>query len=859
MSTYGSTTFKLTILFCIESSAINNVLLPRKGFLQTKTFDDILKKVKDKTKLILHCYGVAGSGKSELIRSLAKKFPYCDTKALPIKWHIRCNNKENELKKEFSKLAKNLQNSDYIPKEMDLTSLKEDLESHQPKRLVEILLNCKAPVLIIIEDSTEKESELLQSFFTILNEKYQGTKHSKFHIYATSRSNTSSSECHELFNVVGFNENESVHFLQETKHKTEDKREDLILVHQRFSGLPLGLLAAKCFCKNAGLTYEEYLELANDPSSDLQSDEKEALQKEYGSSTAVEHIFQAIVMPFFPKDETLNENKSTNLFRKILCCISYFHFDGIPRFLLDYCCHIVWDTSRVFTNVKLKNKVETGKLITCLLNYGMCTKTEDGDITFHEVVLTAFRVKHQAAKDFNPLKKAIETMCGLVSLDLRINLNRMRKLRPHLESLLKHIEKNIEVLKKDKEFKKVTQAVMSHLYQILGAVLVDESSPKEEIDVVYGKSFESIWPEMTDVLSLPEKNTSDNFSADATAIADEITKKSAEKSRLLPADFVIKYSSLIISHFAEQHDGDFFRSKTKGRFEKVQKLFKALGSKIELVEELQKCELFLPDEVFSPIFYAERFASIMHSWSRHYLFSTSDQAMENCLWMNSLSVAVSSSVKNSLDIPLLAEWLSKLNGLIPLLLKQKNRPESLKRAEELCKDMIKDRNLEMYEYGLIKKAFSPTILPHISLLRYIVRINTRMVLNEARNEEFLLQADKQCEELFELVSSNVHVVNRLAYIIYCGKYNAAKGDFAEALNYFKNFFKKSLEPKLKPRFYNECWAVYNYARAACCDSTIEDKRDAMRRCKDVLGSKKFIPEDLKKHLEEEHSKLKSLT
>ena len=843
------------------------MLEPLEDLLQTSTFNDTLKKVRSKSKLILHCYGVAGSGKSQLVRSLAKIFPYHNTKASPIKWHIQCTDTRNALKKELVKLAENLRKNGYIPEDTDLTPLKESFGKDKLKRLVQMFFNCKVSVLIIIEDPTERESELLQSFFKIWNEKFQDGKQNKFHIYVTSRSKTvippkrtSSVECYELQQIVGFTEEESIRFLKEAKDATRDTSdEDLILIHKRFSGLPLGLLSAKCYCEyTLGLNYKKYLKLAKNPSYDIQSKQKEAIRKLYGRSAAAVHIFQAIVMTFFPKDQTLAGTGSKDLYWKILCCISYFHFDRIPRFLLDYCCHIVWDASK--PKIAEVREVETGTLIRRLLDYGMCRQIADGDITFHEVVLTAFRVKHQAAKDFHPLKKAIETMCGLVSLDLRINLDRMHKLRPHLEALLKHIEQNKEVLKKNQDIN-VTQAVMSHLYQILGAVLVDESSPKEEIDAVYEKSFESIWPEMTDVLSLPKKAHPVNFDTVARPIAVKITEKSAEKARLLSHNFIIEYSSLIISHFAEQHDLNHFCLKSKRRFEKVQKLFDSLGSKIELIKELQNCELFLPDEVFRPIFYAERFASIMHSWSRHYLFCTSDQDMKKCLWMNSLSIAVSRGVKKSSNIPLLTEWLSQLNGLIPLLLKQKNQQrESLKRAQELCKDMIKDNNLEMYENGLIQKAISPPILTRISLLRYVIRINTRIVKNaESRNTEFLLQADEQSKELYQLVIGNVNVVNRLSYIIYCGKYNAAKKNFAKALDCFKTFFERSSDPKLKPRFYNECWAVYNYARAACCDSTIEDKKDAMKRCEKVLGSKKFIPEDLKNHSEEKLGTLKSVT
>ena len=849
----------------MKSSAVDNVLEPLDNFLETDTFNDTLKNVKNRSKLILHCYGVAGSGKSQLVRYLAKAFPYSDTnEALPIKRHIQCTDTGNELKKEFVKLAENLQTKGCIPEDTDLTPLKKDLEKDEPNRLIEMLLNCKRSVLVIIEDPAEKESKLLQIFFKIWSERFQDTKQSKFHVYVTSRSRTVippksmlSVECYKLQEIVGFTEEESIRFLKEAKDATRDTSDkDLISVHKHFSGLPLGLFPAKCYCEYTGLNYKKYLKLTNNPSYDIQSKEKEAIRTLYGPSAAAAHIFQAIVMTFFPKDQTLAGTGNADLFWRILCCISYFHFDRIPRFLLDYCCHIIWGTSK--PAIAEEKEAETGTLIRRLLDYGMCTQTADGDITLHEVVLTAFRVKHQAAQDFNPLKQAIETMCGLVSLDLRINLDRMRKLRPHLEALLKHIEQNMEVLKKNQDFS-LTQAAISHLYQNLGAVLVDdESSPEEEIDSAFRKSFEQIWSDMTAAISFP---SFDIHGTAADSVANKIINKSAEKSNGLSADFIAKYSSWTLPSHFEKHELDFLRSECKGRFEEVQTLLQPLVCKDKLVKKLQECQLFLPDEVFRRIFYAERFASIMHSWSRHYLYCTSRQAIKECNWKYSLSIAVSSGIRlySSPAVPLLVEWLSKLNGLIPLLLKQKKQQESWCRAKKLCEDMFKDNDLKLYENGLIKKPFSSPIPTRISLLRYMVRINTRLVKNKTSDETFVLQADEKCNQLFQLVIDNADTVNRLNYLCYCGNYHEAKRDVNQALACYQKFFELSSKPNLNPKFDKKCWAVNHYSKiAASSPTTPEVKQDAIKRCKDVLISKKFVQPNLKQQLEEQLFKLESL-
>ena len=671
---------------------------------------------------------------------------------------------------------------------------------------------------------------------------------SKFHVYFTSRSkwpllskSLSSIEYHETININGFSEDEAIRFLQQSDGRTTDTREDLIKVFKRFSGLPLGLLAAKGFCHCTGLTYEKYLMLVDDYSYDILLHEKEAIEMEYGESA--EHVFQAIVMPFFPGDGT-----STGvLFWKVLRCISFFHYDRIPRFLLDHCCHVVRENK--IKNPELRNEADVGMLIKKLSEYGMCTKTPDGAVTFHEVVLNAFRLKQQQSLlDFNPLKKAIESICGLVSLDLRRqeNSSRMYKLRPHLETLLKHVEKNMDMLESDEDFLLV-QAVTSHLYQIVAAVLLSESYG-EESDAMFRKSFEKIWPEMKEV-TLPQSKASDE-------IALEVVQKSEAKAQHLPKDFIVQYSSwIVLSHF-EKDELTFLRSESKKNCEEIEKLLKSMGSKRALVEELRECQLFLPDNIYLPIFYAERFASIMHSWSRHFLFSECDQAMKKCLWLNSLSNAISTCVTASSGISLLTEWLSQIAGLIPLLLKLKDEPNSLKRAQELCQDMIKNHELKMYENGLIKKVFSPPTLTRISLLRYMVRINARLV--KSSDNSFLLGADETCEQLFQLATENINSSNSLAYVIYCGKYYAAKRDFVRALTCFKKFFELSSMPNLKPRFYIECWAVYNYSRTVCCESSTQEKEDAVRKCKDVLDSNKFIQDDLKQHLANQLTSLEAL-
>ena len=838
-------------------SSIDNVSDPLNNLQKTSTIIEAFDIVKQKKLIVLHCYGIPGSGKSQLARSLAKKFPYSDSTAATnqslstslyaIKWHVQCKDNTEDLKEEFKYLAEVLEENGFIEK-APLRRLDKDFKKNEAKVFVDLLLNCNVPVLLLIEDPSDAEKQLLLSLFNCLNEKFDDqSHHHKFHIYVTLRSllpetkeEFSAMEWLKTLNVNGFSKEEAIIFLKVNNIKP-DVEEDLLKVYQRFSGMPLGLLAAKRFCQRSEINYETYLLLAEN-SDDIFLEEKEAIGQKYGQ--AVEHVFQAIVMLFFPGKDTVSIDTRETLHWKMLCCISYFHYDRIPRFLLERCCHCIRE-KKFEKYSEVKNEVEVGKLINNLLDHGMCTKKEDDSITFHEVVLNAFRLKQHFAPNFNPLKKAMEVVCGLLSLDLRRKENylRMPNLQNHLQALLEHVENNQNILEKEDDFESLN-AVISRLYQDLAVLLCKQSNYKKSNEM-YQKSFNQIWSEKKDVISHDQNKTLEE-------IAKEIIKDSKDKIRRIPS-FLSKYLSWIqISHF-KKDEIEFLKSESKGDFAEIEKDLNILDSKIRVAEKLKACKLFLPDDAYLPIFFAERFASIMHGWSRNYLYSDGDQDLEKGLWMSSLSKAVSLGVKASSKIPLLTEWLSQISGQVPFLLKQKDNPNSLQEALRLCHEMIKGENLKMFENGLIQKAFNPPALTKISLFRYIVRINTRLV-NSSSDPSFL-QADKQCEELIELIEEHIDRSSYcIAYMIYCGKYYAARKNFDSALQCFRKFYQLSTEPE----FDIECWAAYNYARAVRCASSSQDKDDAIQKIKIVLESNKVIKDDLKNRLEAEREILTNL-
>ena len=598
------------------------------------------------------------------------------------------------------------------------------------------------------------------------------------------------------------------------------------------------MLAVKSYCRLASICYRDYLKLAEDYGYDILLEEKDAILKEYGESA--EHIFLAVVMPFMPKEESTS-SANLDLDWQILCCISNFHYDRLPKFLVEACFSVI--RKQKVKHPDLKSKADAGIFVGKLVDYGMCTKSENGQfITFHEVVLNAFRFKAQSTQNFNLLEKAMEAMCNLVSIDMREkeHFDKMCILRPHLQALLLQVKTN------EKELEKVMNVSLlktttSHLYEIAGAALLEETR-SEESENMFKESLKTIWPTLLEVICHKDQSTDE--------LAQIIFDESQVKSEELPSDFIPRYASWIkLSHFDETKH-NFLRSRNKGSYEKVKALVKQCNFK-ELVIELQKCELFLSDESFRPIFYAERAASILHRWSRYFLTGTNGHQteIEKGLRLSLLSNAVSIRVRERTGVPLMMEWLSYTTGMIPLLMKQKNKPESLSKARDVCKTMLDNQNLIVYENGLLARLFYPPEVTQMYLLRRLVQINARLIRGShmAKDEKFLQEAEEQCEELDDLANDRTRSLCGKAFVV-CGKYYGATKDYSKAIHCFNKYFELSTMPDLKQEFHTKCWAVYNYARAVCCYSSSDAKLDAIERCKKVLSTNKVISTDMKRLL-----------
>ena len=826
-----------------QRTSIDNACQPLPDLKETLTIKSTLNKVENKQKLVLHCYGVPGSGKSQLVRTLAKKFPYeSETggeNSLYIKWHIRCRDTRDDLQKEFQHLVEKLHENYFIRMDDVWQNIEKEFRKNQANKFVAMLLNCKVPILIILEDPDQKDRNLLQDFFCHVDKDFQENVTSRKQSPIIAPMMSQHLEGYEVINLLGFNLEEGINFLERFEGEAIDAREDLVRVFERFSGMPLGMLAAKSYCQYTSINYKKYLNLAGDIDYDILSDEKEAILQEYGQSA--EHIFQAIILPFMPEEDFTESFANPNLHWQVLCCISYFHYDCLPRFLFETCFHVI--RKQKVKNSVLRNEIDTGILVRKLVEHGMCTEIENGkSITFHEVVLNAFHIKAYYDQTFNSLKNAMEVMCDLVSIDMRgkESFDKMCMLRPHLQVLLLHVKSNEKMLEKVMNVS-LLKAIESHLYEIAGAILLEETR-SEKSENMFKDSLEKISP--TVLLDIDRKNQP------RKEIAQIIFDESQVKGQNLPNSFVFSYASMIkLSHF-NKIEQDFLRSQSKCSYKSVETIMQNCDSKEILVTQLQKCEIFLSDEKFRSIFFAERIASILHRWSRYCLRGSSGHqtAIEMGLRLSSLSNAISICVKNTTGVSLITEWLSYTTGLIPLLMKQKDKPKSLLRAQNLCKTMLKNESLTLYENGLLVKAFCPHEITQMYLFKQLVHINARLISKRiVEDEEFLQEADEKCKELYVLADKKANVSCGGAFVV-CGKYYGAKKKYLQAIDCFNKYFEVSAMPDLKQKFYTECWAVYNYARAVCCFPSSGTRSDAIKKCNAVLNANKVIKTDLKRCL-----------
>jgi len=223
--------------------------------------------------------------------------------------------------------------------------------------------------------------------------------------------------------------------------------------------------------------------------------------------------------------------------------------------------------------------------------------------------------------------------------------------------------------------------------------------------------------------------------------------------------------------------------------------YQKMGPTESLVHKLQNCGLFLTNKSYLPIFYAERFAFILHSSSPLLLFGNANQAKEvgeKCNLTSKLSSKVSMECRKVCGISLLSEHLSKTGGWIPIALKRKESMKELKKALDACEETLNDQCYmnDMFENGMLKEVYGPSHkATSITLPGYIVRINAKM--HKKATPEIVDMADEKCKELLKLSKEHTkEICTCIMSFVYCAKYYAAKDEFVKAFECFQEFFER---------------------------------------------------------------------
>ena len=838
---------------------------PIGSMIITETCKKVREKIKNKKVVTLHCHGAAGSGKSEIIRKMGEEFPFVkpsNNNKILIKWHIQCKDSGHDVRQELKLLAERLLQRSYRVSQELYQNTVDNLDLDEANELVDMLVKINVPVLIMVEDPPSKDqANLLRSLCKCLNDYSRKIISARFHVYISTRENHGilpshqDIPCYNSVLVTGFNEDEAIKCLSEGL--PVDQKKATIKIFKHFDGLPIGLRVAKAYCQKLSISYEDYIELVEDVDYDITPEERKAVMKMYGTSAL--HVFHAIVMPFMPRNK---DDKVAVLYWKILCCISYFHYDRIPCFALEQSCHILaMEQSCLQGNVKrpsrIENKIDVGNLILKLEQHSMCRisdmreVSEEREITFHEVILSAFRLNKCSivSTNFRPLEKAVEIMSSLVSKDMRKtgHSRKMYKMRRHLQSLLNYIENDTQIFKGSNDVL-LSRALTSYLHETAAAIMLNEKSSWfwKEADQHFKKALEHIWPEMTKYLHLESLTGEETVEE----IAQKVVAMSKSKGEKLPSSFTKTYASKL--EFSLEEDEINFlklRSTSNKNFAEAIKLYREEGSFEDLLTMLQKCDIFLADDVYQVIFYAERFAFILHSSSRLVLYGDPSQVKEvgqKCICLSNLSKQICIECTNKCGVLLLAKQLSQTSGWIPISLKLKRSTEDLEKALITCREAMYDQyNDDLFENGMRKEVHGPSHnATRISLLRHIVRINARLH-SSSDSSAAVTEADRNCEELFKLSKDHAkEISSSLNCFIYCAKYYAAKGEFDKAFQCFQEFFER--EQSCVPRFDVICWATFNYARAVTMSEncSCEHVTNAFRQCTKLLQSNNVIKKSL---------------
>nr|XP_009858162.1 uncharacterized protein LOC104265560 [Ciona intestinalis] len=830
----------LQVSTCIDSvpKAITN-------FTDTETFTKIVKEVEKKEKVIFHCNGYPGTGKTQTMRKLAEKFPY-DRKLGFVKWYIQCEDEGHAVEEELQNLVKRMFQHNFITENRKVTTI-EDLKKNIVGSFVKMVCELEKPVLLILEDIPRKPPQVV---LDLLRSLATETPADWFHIYIATRYKTvlhhgeaDSTVSYTEFQMKGFSEKESLKYLLEDQEHPDVENQAAKQVFRRFSGSILGLQTARGFCRSNSISYEDYIKKLKNDEKELHKSEWESEIEVYGKSAP--HIFQAITLPF-------RRDRPQQL--EVMSCLSYLHHHSIPRTILTKI------SQHLATGETGDLNSKSGKLIKELIELNLCKKetNEQGEfITLHEVVLHAFRVK--TTHEENSLKIMIGVLAGAVTKDTRDPkmITAMKGYAPHVRKLLDHA-KEAKYIKDDI----MVQLQLSELYEAYGATENNFEYMSEAFELVMKQLGTEIGNEKK-LQPFICQNKCGKYISDC---ADKLLR--IVKTKSLPVEIIQKYESEVM--LVQDKDWDFMEQQVEDKvlFQRAREIFNKCGKmNQDIFQMLRGCKVIPTEEQHQKVFYAERLASIFHNASRVILYSKLNpedkkNRLEEALWLSRLSSNLSIRCREHFGVGLIYEDIAVQAGAIPIQLSLYHYPqvsaakEILLKMKETCDEALDKQfpDKSCCPDWLIINETESELYRKLSIKRYLVRIHTRLVKDDPSHYR---NVEADCTDLHQLALQHLkewEMANKC--LIYVGKLYASGKEYVKALECFDEFLNQHQNKKsfLRP------WAVYNYTRAAVLlqgelKLRVEKQERARALCEQVLEPTINMSTALRSKIQAELTKL----